>query len=376
MASAKPAATSRRNTSGKGPKKSDEPEISPARWGGVALVIAAIIAAITLAVISPSDPDTTAQPGIAGVDSTPTPAPSVLDTRVPTAQPTIVSPGEGPTPEYEISVTVAVPEEEDIPRKDLTLVVLRGDEELGKVLKPKPGTKVKVEGVRLLKGSENELTAALKGPGGLLGPRSNPVLVTQDPDAPSLAITSPAKGYDTYDKTVIVAGTSEVGAEVRITNEANSFGPKTVVVPASGEFSISVPLKVGPNRILAESENQIGQTQPRRIKVVRKDGRPTIDNVKYPRRIPKSTLPKTIRVVVDVVDSKGKEMEGATVAYTLGAPGYPAVKADEETGPNGHSVWNVRVEPSDALTDTLELSVTVTSPRGDQKTERYKITLT
>ena len=375
MASAKPAATSRRSTSGKGSKKSDEPEISPARWGGVALVIAAIVAAITLAVISPSDPDATAQPGVAGVDPTPTPAPSVLDTRVPTAQPTIVSPGEGPTPEYEIPVTVAVPEE-DMLRRDLTLVVLRGEEELGKVLKPKPGTKVTVEGVRLLRGSENELTAALKGPGGLLGPRSNPVLVTQNPDAPSLAITSPAKGYTTYDKTVIVAGTSEVGAEVRISNEANSFGPRTVVVPASGEFTISVPLKHGPNRILAESEDQIEQTRRKWIKVVRKDGRPTIDDVKYLRQIPKSTLPRKIKVVVQVVDSKGEKMEGAKVAYTLGAPGYPAVTTDEETGPNGTSVWRPEIERSNALTNTLELSVTVTSPQGDQKTKNYEITLT
>ncbi|MEA2026836.1 MAG: hypothetical protein U9O18_09095 [Chloroflexota bacterium] len=341
----------------------------------MALVIAAIIAAITLAVISPSDPGAITQPGIAGVGSTPTPAPSVLDTRVPTAQPKIVSPGEGPTAEFDIPVTVAVPDEEDIPRKDLTLVVLRGDEELGKVPRPKLGSKVTVKSVRLLEGSENELTAALKGPGGLLGPRSNPVVVTQDPDAPSLAITSPAKGYDTYDKTVIVTGTSEIGAEVRITNAANGFGPKTVVVPASGEFTISVPLKYGPNRIEAVSEDQTGQTKRKTVRVVRKDGQPDIKDIKYPQRIPKSALPKTIRVVVEVVDVKGEKMEGATVAYTLGGPVSLSDTFEDETGANGRSVWTTEVEPSNSLDDTLELGVTVTSPQGDKKKWRYKISL-
>ena len=54
MASAKPVATVRRSGSSGARGGGDVPAISRARWGGVALVIAALLGAIALAVVSPS----------------------------------------------------------------------------------------------------------------------------------------------------------------------------------------------------------------------------------------------------------------------------------------------------------------------------------
>ncbi len=183
MASAKPTATTRQTGSSKSPRKPDDMEISAARWAGVGLVIVAIIAATFLAVISSSDPGSETSPG-AAAEAAATAAPTAADTRLPVAQPRITKPLEMVTSEIDIPVTVQVPEEE-LPKRLLTLLVLRGDEELGRKKGPKDDGKVAVH-VRLVPGP-NELTAVLWGPGGP-GPLSEPVTVTYDPDAPPLEI--------------------------------------------------------------------------------------------------------------------------------------------------------------------------------------------
>ena len=188
MASAKSAPGARRSTPTRGSKSGDETQVSPARWAGVALVMLAILAAIVLAVLSPSDHDTGRQPGTV-VGSSPSPAPSPgaspADGRVPTSRPSINS-APTLTAEVEIPVVVQIPADEKLPRKLLTLVLLRGDEEIGSLKKFKLGQETTVY-ARLIEGGVNEITAALRTEAGL-GPQSDPVLVTQDKDAPGLEI--------------------------------------------------------------------------------------------------------------------------------------------------------------------------------------------
>ena len=88
--------------------------MSPARWGGVALVIAAIVGAIFLAMISPSGANEPEQPGVIAEVATPGPSPTTADTRVPTVQPAISIPPDGEvTAELEIVVAVDIPDDED-----------------------------------------------------------------------------------------------------------------------------------------------------------------------------------------------------------------------------------------------------------------------
>lgn len=372
MASAKPTATTRRSTSrsSSGQGAGGEHHISPARWGGVALVVAALVGAIALAVLSPGRPASPAEPMAADAGATPTMPAAVPDGQVPTLRPRIVSPVEGPTGEIEIEVTVEVPEE-DMPRRSLTLVVLRGDTELGAVERPRTGSRVPVPGIRLVQNSVNELTAALKGPGGL-GPRSEPVLVTQDRDAPALAITSPAMGEVSYDKTISVTVTSEPGAEVLVSNAANEFD-KPVVVGPGGEVTVGVPLSIGRNRIVVESVDQAGLKRQDKVRVVRRDGTPQI-KVSAPKRVKRSSLPRTVRIVVVVTDKQGQALQDATVAYTLGA-GMPSLTHEAETDERGRSTWSPEIVRSDPPADVLELGVTVTSPYGFSRTERRQIRL-
>ena len=368
MASTNSDAATRRRGPAKSTTKGDEPEVSPARWAGVALVIAAIVGAILLAVMSPSDPDTT-RPAQIGAGASPTPGPTVLDSRVPTSQPTITSPAAGETGETDLPFTVDLPDEE-VPNKLLTLVILGGEKPV-ELPRPKTGGEVTVGSVRLNPG-ENVLTAVLEGPGGR-GPVSEEVVKTLVTEKPSLTITSPKTKAKTYDSVVRVEGISEVGAEVRVRNGANTFD-QSIAVPASGEFAITVPLKRGVvNRIKATSTSSLGLATDARVDVTRLNGNPTV-KITAPPSVKESSLPTNINIVVKVTDDTGRKLEGADVAYTLSGRDRSGLSESDVTNANGRSTWNPRIERSNSIADTLLVSATVTNPvSGDETTESVVI---
>jgi len=366
MATAKSTSTTRRASSGTGSKKDPETEVSPARWGGVALVIAAIVAAIMLAMVSPSQP--TPAPGSAPVEPSPTPEPTQVSGQVPVAQPEIVSPISGKTAELDFPAEVRLPDD-DVPRKLLRLYILHGDDIVGELDRPKTGETVVVPSVRVDEGP-NELVAVLDGPGGW-GPLSEPVLLTVDRDAPELAVTSPKNKSGTYEDTVIVEGTSQVGAKVRIHNLTNGH-KATETVGNSGTFDIAIRLKRGVmNRIEARSIDEARIPQLETVRVNRLDGRPRVKIKEIPP-IRRSELPAKLRIVVDVTDAKDKPMPEARVDFALGGRDRTADTETLYTNAEGRAVWKHVVEPSSSVGETLELSVTVTSPLSGDPTDEAR----
>jgi hypothetical protein len=365
MASAKDGGTTRRADPSRSRGKRQEPVVSPARWAGVALVIAAIVSAVFLAMISPSEPASDAEDaGPAAIAAAPSPSPSAtsVDVAVPVVIPVITNPKSGTlTPEFEIGVTVDVPDDDTVPRKHLQLHVYTGNE-ITTFEKPKPGSTVTVQGVRLTPG-ENTLTAALGSPAGP-GPVSDPVVVTLDEDAPRLVITSPKNKSETYEKGVTVEFSSEVGARVRIRNEANKFDQPEEVVNSSGEGSIFVPLKRGVrNHIVATSVDQAGQPQEAFVNVFRIDGRPSV-KLKFPETV---KPPEEIRIVAEVTDANGKAMPDAEVHFSLGGPSRTTLSESRATNEKGRAPWVVEVSGSSSPADALELGVTVISPITGEK---------
>lgn len=366
MATAKSTSTTRRSGSTSKPKKDSDAEVSPARWAGVALVITAIVAAIFLAVISPSEPSQA--PGTAAIEPSPSPRPTVLDGQAPMAQPRIISPITETTNEIDFPAKVELPEEE-LPKRLLTLYILRGDQIVGELPRPKTGGTVTVPSVRVDEGV-NELTAVLSGPGGY-GPRSEPVILTVDRDAPDLAITAPKNKIEIYDETIVVEGTSEVGSKVLIRNETNGH-KATETVGNSGIFDATIRLKRGVvNRIVATSEDKAKIPRSATVRVTRLDGRPRI-KIKDIDPIKRSSLPAKVRIVVDVTDAKGKPLSDAQVDYSLGGADRTTQTEADFTNAEGRSVWAPVVEPSSSTTDSLELSVTVTSPLSGQTRETQR----
>jgi hypothetical protein len=363
MASARTVTTVRRSGTGRGAGGGDVPPISGARWGGVALVVAALLGAIVLAVVSPSgatesDPSL---PATSGSQASAAPDASPREGPIPTGHPEITAPQQGAViGEWYADVTVAVPDEA-LPRRSLSLVILRQGSEAKRLARPQLGASVTVPDVPLLEG-ENILSAALEGPGGL-GPVSEPVTITQDRDAPVLGITAPDDGTETIGTTVDLSGTSEAGASVTIENAAKGWD-NTLRVGPSGTFEISVPLALGRNRIIIHSTDGAGMEQRTMVVVLRKDGRPVI-KLGAPKRVARGDLPRQIRVVVDVTDTDGREIEGATVSYSLGGPGWTSEDWVDETNASGRSTWEVQLVAGASESDPI-LGVEVIAPNRER----------
>ena len=373
MASAKGGGTTRRSNSSRSSKK-QEAEVSPARWAGVALVIAAIVGAVFLAMISPSDPGEPGQAGVevAEVESTaltPSPSPTAVDVPVPVAVAEIIVPKDGKlTREYEFAVTVAVPDDRTVKRQQLDLHIYNNGTHAKTFENPKPGTDAKVEGVRLAPGA-NVLTAVLGSLGGL-GPVSEPITVTLDEELPDLEIVAPKKKYQTYEDKVTVEVTSEVDASVTVRNMANDHDPEVTIGP-SGTASPDIRLKRGTNRIVATPVDQAGQPKRAERVVTRLDGRPTI-KLKVPESV---NPPEQIRIVAEVTDSSKQPMEGAEVNFSLVAPNQSTLTEPGVTNAKGRAVWEVEISNSSSPADALEVAVLVVSPSGDKKTADAKIDL-
>jgi hypothetical protein len=324
----------------------------------VALVIAAIIGAIVLAVISPSDAGPSAPAIVPPVGASPEPQASPADTQVPTERLVIVTPISETISEVDIEVTVAVPEVE-LPRKQLQIVILRNGERVASEPKFKSRSEAVVGGVRLLVGV-NELTAALEGPGGL-GPLSEAVVMTVDREAPTLAITAPKHRTKTFQDSIEVTGTSEPRTEVRIRNATAKYDQDAVVGP-NGTYKQVVPLKKGDNRIVVTSTNAAGIDRLEEIKVIRQDGKPVIELKSPPKTIKRSTLPAGIKLTVHVTDAAGADMAGAVVSWSLGGARRLTEAFESETNTKGRSTWPLDLRSGDTGPESLLLTVEVTSP--------------
>ncbi|MEX1296677.1 MAG: hypothetical protein AB1Z67_10935 [Candidatus Limnocylindrales bacterium] len=328
--------------------------------------------------ISPSDPGLASQPGAepeevaeasTAPDASASPSDTTLDGPVPVVAPTITVPRDGTViGEFEIAVTVDVPDDRTVKRRDLDLYVYNGSQLEETLEKPKPGTTVEVEGIRLAPG-ENVLTAKLGSPAGP-GPASEPHRITLDEDAPVLTIVEPENKHQTYEDTVLVEVTSEVGASVTIQNKAIDDDAEVTIGPA-GSASRRIRLKYGKNNILATSVDQAGLPRTRRVNVTRLDGRPKV-KLKVPAKV---KPPEDVRIVAEVTDAKGQPMRDAEVYFTLLAPNQSTDDVNDTTNAKGKAVWEVPVARSSSPAAALEVGVVVISPTGDEVEQSRKIDL-
>lgn len=345
MASARPTSPTVRRR-GSGARAADVTPVSPARWAGVALVVAALLGAIVLAVVSPGQRSTvpeselTAAGGAVAASPTPTPVASGTDTRLPSVAPTIRSPEHLTiTREWRIDVQVAVPRDPELRRRQLRLVVLVDDKVAVELPRPQVGESVMVPDVELRPGP-NVLTAALKGPGGL-GPPSEPVTIHMDRDAPELSISSPEDGSTVLGTEVRLVIVSEPGASVTVRNVDRRNWKNRFDVGRGGTLETDVELRMGTNRIVVSSTGESGMKQEDQITVQAKSGKPVIE-LDVPA-VKRNELPKRIRVAATVRDADGKAIEGAEVSFSMSSLELETKTSQASTDVDGRATWEVVV---------------------------------
>lgn len=327
----------------------DESAVSSARWLGVALVITALLGAIILAVISPSEPGSGSRTGVGATGPTPEPTPEPtsiqVDVRIPTAQPEVISPKDGfTTGERTFKVTVTVPEHE-LPRNAVQLEVYRNGELVSTTRKP-PADDVDVGFIRLKEGA-NEITAALTSSSGA-GPLSEPIVINVDKVWPDVNVISPKENDRIFSKSTTVKGTTEVGAKVTVRNAANDR-ERTETVGPSGKFEIPILLDEGNNRIIVVVVDDTDNQAPRVVRrVTRATPKPKVALRLSVNEIKVSSLPKTLAVTAIVNDSNGKPIEGAEVIFHLSVSDQGARTESDVTDERGQARWRTVIERSGA----------------------------
>ena len=262
MASTKTAPTARARGGAAPPDEDDALAVSPARWLGVALVLGALIVAMTMAATSTARPGPEPlDPAALTVTATATPGPVVAGEGVPTELPnlTITSDtnddGSGGviTSDREVQTSVVVPETV-IRARDLTLLVLRDGEVVERIERP-AGT----EGPRPveLREGPNVLATRLVGPGGE-GPAFELPIVL-DTKAPSLKVVAPKDNQRIDEEQVTVRGTSDPGATVVVVNRTTREDGTQTVGP-TGRFEEIVFLEPGENDIRVKVTDVAGNS--------------------------------------------------------------------------------------------------------------------
>lgn len=347
-----------RTPSRRGSPGADEQAVSRARWSGVALVLAALLGAITLAVISPSDPGVGPRAGV-GLDR-PTPEPTAIeqDGRIPSAVPEIIGPEDGITTlEREYKLLVTVPEYE-LPRDAIALEVYRNGKLLDTTLRPPPDD-IEVGPIKLREG-RNEITAALTSSSGP-GPTSLPIVINVDKVGPDVSVVSPKENDRVFSKSITVKGTTEVGAKVTMKNATNDR-ERTQTVGPSGKFESSLLLEDGNNRIVIIVVDAAGNRAPRiRRGVTRIDPKPVVKLKLSQNQLNVSALPKMLTMTATALDSTGKAIAGAEIVFLLTVTDQPSRTQSAVTNERGQARWRTEIPRAGARAGEGLVSAEVTA---------------
>ena len=367
------ASTGRSRSSGRSrdARKGSEPAVSGVRWAGVGLVIAALLGAITLAVVSPSDPT-----DVRAVTAAQPTAPATIkpEARVPETEVRIISPADGDTTdEREMVITVTVPEYE-LPKDTVELQIYRdGKPVKGASRKRPPADDIEIGPIGLREG-RNEITAALTTSGGP-GPISAPIAIIVDKAGPELKVDAPRENERVLTRTITVTGTTEVGATVTVRNKANGAELPETVGP-SGAFDISMTLVDGDNKIVVSARDEAGNVTkpPIRRNVIRVDPVPVVGLKLSQNEIPLSALPKKIVMTVNVSDSTERALKGAEVIFIISVPNQAARTEPATTNGDGQARWSTTIPAGSAKRGEGFVTVEVKA-NGETKSKTKKLTI-
>jgi Glucodextranase, domain B len=351
----------RRGPGGFGPlEPTDDGNLSLGRRIGVLVVLAALGGAIILAaggvggnksvapLVSPSA-------HTSGVGRTPRPLPSP-----PTVAPRISTPKVPLISTRTITLRVTVPEP-GTSMSGLELHVYRNSKLLASQKVTGVG-RLKVTNVPLRRGA-NKLTATIANGGGE-GPRSAIVTITLDDQPPKVSVKSPRTNTTLNQSHVTITGRTEDGLSVSARN-LTSDARETADADASGAYSLDLGLAPGRNVITVSSRDAAGNRGSASLVVIRGDGRLAANLELSHRKFRLKSLPRTMNARVTVLDVNGRPVDGATVVFSIAAPGQLTYNHASTTQGDGTARWSgIQLTKSKAIAGDGFVAVQVTTPDG------------
>ncbi len=217
----------------------------------------------------------------------------------------------------------------------------------------------------------NDFSATIVEAG--LESESSPVVTfILDTDPPVITLTSPKDGATINRETVTLQGTTQPRTTLLARNEANGTSV-SAQAGSDGSFSMVLPLEPGPNGIRIAGTDPAGNAGELIIGLVRGNGRLTATLTASAYRISVKTLPVSMQMSVLVTDPDGVPLEGATVTFTLTAPGIPPVAKDTVTGGDGRATYTTTL-PVGVTTGTGLATVLVASDAFGETSAQKPIT--
>ena len=187
----------------------------------------------------------------------------------------------------------------------------------------------------------NSITLAVSGPSGE-SLHSAPVEIELDSTVPPIDLLQPSAGEAIYAPIASLRGTSEAGATLTVTNESTQQA-RSLVVPTSGAFEISVDLLGGFNPLRLDARDAAGNESHARLTVERREGSPSVRLRLARTALNAAALPTTVWLEAEVRDASGAPIDGAEVVFSLSPPGLPTFTYNATTL-NGVARWpSVRI---------------------------------
>lgn len=235
----------------------------------------------------------------------------------------------------------------------------------GKLAKQLPvprSVRFTVTGVPLLRGS-NEIRATVKG--ARESPRSAPVTITRDDVPPMVTVSEPATGRAVNAEVAHVAGATEPGTSVSLTDQGGRRLGTTVAGP-DGRFALDVPLAVvGDNLINVSATDPAGNSAAAPLTIVRGEGKPTARLGLSAGRIRLASLPQRLGLSARVLDAEGNPVGGAAVTFSVSPPGLPTATFSTRTDASGNASWSgVTLTREGATTGKGFATILVSMPDG------------
>ena len=211
---------------------------------------------------------------------------------------------------------------------------------------------------------ENEIQAALVGPGGE-SDMSQPVTVTRDSTPPEISVTRPEHGSVVYDAVQTLRGDTEPGATLTI-REPGAAHAINAIVGGDGRYAAEIHLGMGTNRLILHSEDAAGNDSTMDYEITRSESQGSVTLELSAMELAAADLPQTIDVVATVRDEHGQPSTGAEVTFGLSPPNrgtttYRATTAD------GKAAWKNMIVNGDthAIGEWL-ITVLVTLDSGEE----------
>ncbi len=217
----------------------------------------------------------------------------------------------------------------------------------------------------------SSITATIVGPSGESA-QSTPISVVFSNVPPAVILSAPVDGAVVNGATVTVSGRTRTGATVVVRND-NTHQSNTAVA-TSALFSIVVTIGPGTNNLSITATDQAGNTTTKTIKVIGGSGQTTVSLHLSNARLALTSLPKSVSMVVTVLDQNGAPLNGAQVAFTLQVPGLTPVTYDATTA-NGLATWTTMIPKDGVVTGNSLVTVLVTTPDGKQLTKTASIAI-